>query len=61
MATKTLSGTYEGPTITQPGPLSRGTAVEIIDVGHDSRGEVVLYVVAGERVHVVFAKDVRIK
>ena len=56
-ATKTLTGTYEGPP-TQD--IDKGDPVEIVGFEHDNRGGECVWVVAGERVHCVLARYVRV-
>lgn len=56
--TKTLTGTYEGSDIPN---LKRGDAIEIVHFERDNTGRPCVWIVANERLHSVYATDVRIK
>jgi hypothetical protein len=57
-ATKTLTGTYEG---SDTPLLKRGDAIEVIHFERDNAGTACVWIVANERLHSVYATDVRIK
>ena len=57
-ATSKLTGTYEGP----DSPfIKRNDPIEVVGFEHDKNGQAVVWIVANERIRVVFAKDVRVK